>query len=186
MNRKRCRFFFVFVVILTRVLVDGSKVTAQDAKTLAIAGKEIQSANSKIADAIIKNDIKVITETGSQVKSLLRTKEIAKENEIAATVITNWKQVRIGARAIKTDEPLTEKSWVAMFDRIEPCFIKSMPDQEAEIYIDGQHHSHTTNTVIGLRSDSIYKIRLKKGTKSAEGELKVEKGGKNTFVGELK
>jgi hypothetical protein len=128
----------------------------------------------------------VITKTSEPFKRRLRTKEVTEKNDVATTVIVNWRQFRVGPKPLKANEELTEKLWLASIDDMETCRIRSKPDQGASISIDGLPHTATTNTVVGLRSDNTYKIRLKKGTKSAEGELKVEKGGNNTFTGDLK
>jgi hypothetical protein len=151
----------------------------------AKAAGELRGANKELSEDTLKADRKVLRESYDECSAYLKDKGITNDKDVQATIIINWQLLRLKPDGLKANETLSREKWSEVYRGLEPCFIKSKPEQNASIEINGVKHSSTTDAHVGLRPDMSYTIKLRKGTRTAQGELKVEKGRANTFEGTL-
>jgi hypothetical protein len=107
-------------------------------------------------------------------------KKLGKE-EIQASLLWQWKNVRTGTNAIDVKKSLDVRSFGKKMLELKVLLIKSDPSG-AKIYIDGEPFvGKETNTVM-LIGIGRYKVKVRKGNAEAEESCEVKKDEEVTEV----
>jgi hypothetical protein len=156
----------VVTLAVTLVLPLRPALGGPEDKVMKEAGETIRNEKSQISESTIKRDIATIRGAEDQITPILKKKGIGKQEDVAESVVTTWKLIRLGPKAIGADKSLGKDLLLKAIEESELLYIESEP-VGAELFVDKVKLRNKSDTKAYV-SRGEHVIRAKKGAMAAE------------------